>query len=89
MSTRKCNSCIAPGSHPAAVLQSATVNAARVLHREHEIGQVSPGFYADVVILDKNPLKNITNTRAIHAVVKRGQLYKPKDLLTMNGEIER
>ncbi|KAJ5613211.1 hypothetical protein N7510_006405 [Penicillium lagena] len=42
------------------ILQSATINAARMLRQENFLGQVAPGFAADLLILNKNPLEDIT-----------------------------
>ncbi|KAJ5117224.1 hypothetical protein N7448_004166 [Penicillium atrosanguineum] len=42
------------------ILRSATVNAARLLMQEERLGQVKQGFAADLLVLDKNPLEDIT-----------------------------
>lgn len=45
---------------PATLLQSATVNPARMLGQEKRLGQVQPGFVADLLMLDRNPLDDMT-----------------------------
>jgi imidazolonepropionase-like amidohydrolase len=61
------------GMTPAQALKTATLNPARFLKREDEIGQVKTGMRADMVLLEKNPLDRIENTVTIQAVVVRGR----------------
>ncbi|KAM0252352.1 hypothetical protein ACHAQJ_007734 [Trichoderma viride] len=67
---------------PAQILRSATVNAAKLLMRENELGQVKEGFTADFIILDGNPLQDITlldrAEESILAVVKDGRVVSSK-----------
>ena len=67
-------------------LQTATVNAAKVLGRESDMGALAPGKYADLVILDADPLENIQNTQRIHRVVYKGMVLDPAELLKDNQE---
>jgi imidazolonepropionase-like amidohydrolase len=60
------------GFTPLAALQTATINPARFLGRS-ELGTIEPGKLADLVVLDKNPLADIANTRALAAVVVAGR----------------
>jgi len=55
-------------------LQTATLNPAIFLHKENDLGTVAKGKFADLVLLDKNPLVDIRNTRAISAVIMNGRL---------------
>ncbi len=72
------------GIPPLAALQTATLNNAKVLHKENELGTVQEGHYADLVILDANPLEEISNTRTIHLVIKDGMVLDPSQLLEEN-----
>lgn len=45
---------------PMALLQSATINPARMLGQEKRLGQIRPGFVADLLVLNQNPLDKIT-----------------------------
>ncbi|KAL4911093.1 hypothetical protein BDW74DRAFT_184605 [Aspergillus multicolor] len=59
------------------ILQSATVTCAKMIGREHELGQIKEGFLADMVILDHNPLEDITvldRPETVLAVVKEGHV---------------
>jgi imidazolonepropionase-like amidohydrolase len=60
------------GLTPMEALQSATRDAARFLGREKDSGTIAPGVRADLVLLDGNPLQNISNTTRIRAVIRHG-----------------
>jgi imidazolonepropionase-like amidohydrolase len=68
------------GLTPLHALQTATLNPARFLDRSEELGTVAAGKLADLVLLDANPLEDITNIRRIHAVVADGRLYRRAQL---------
>ncbi|MBC7841145.1 MAG: amidohydrolase family protein [Gemmatimonadaceae bacterium] len=68
------------GLTPLAALQSATINPARFLKRETELGTVAEGKLADLVLLDANPLENIGNTKRIAAVVLNGRYLSRTEL---------
>lgn len=62
---------VAAGMTPMQVIVAATRNAAQVL-RLADLGTVASGKSASFVVLDANPLDDITNTRRISAVYQRG-----------------
>ena len=55
-------------------IQTATINPAKYFNLENSLGRIKSGFIADLIILDKNPLESISNTKSIHAVIKEGNL---------------
>ena len=69
------------GLTPAEALRTATVSAAQYLDAEDSLGRIEPGYVADLVLLDANPLEDIANARRIAAVFAAGH-YLPKTKLT-------
>ncbi|RVX75961.1 hypothetical protein B0A52_00318 [Exophiala mesophila] len=45
---------------PLEIIQSATINPARMMKRQDDLGRVAPGYIADLLILNANPLEDIT-----------------------------
>jgi imidazolonepropionase-like amidohydrolase len=62
------------------LIRSATTTAARLLHREGELGVVAPGAYADLLVIDGNPLDDIrvltTPDQTLKLIMKEGVIYK-------------
>ena len=65
------------GATPLEAMQIATVGSARILGFEDILGAVEPGMIANFIVLDANPLENISATRDIHMVVHDGRRYAP------------
>ena len=63
---------VAAGLTPMQALLGATRYAAEKVRKWDEMGSVETGKYADLLILDANPLKDIRNTRKIHMVMQNG-----------------
>ena len=61
------------GFTPMEALQAATLKAAQFLGLADQIGTITPGKQADLVMLEANPLDDIKNTQSIRAVVVRGR----------------
>lgn len=76
------------GLTPLEALGAATLNPARVLGLADSLGTVEEGKLADVVLLEANPLEDITNTRRIRAVVANGRLYRRADLDGLLANVE-
>lgn len=76
------------GLSPMRALRSATSDAARCVGLDDVSGTVSPGKQADLLVLDADPLADITNTRKIHAVIARGQYLDPAERTRILAEIE-
>jgi len=56
------------GMTPMQVLVASTGGAAKVVQLDQELGSIEPGKWADLLVLNANPLANIRNTRQIHSV---------------------
>ena len=75
------------GMTPLEALHSATVKPAEFFGLENEMGQIKAGAVADAVLLNANPLEDITATRSVEAVINRGVLLTRDQLnalVTMN-----
>jgi imidazolonepropionase-like amidohydrolase len=62
------------GMTPMAAIQSATIEAARLLGREAELGRIGPGAFADLIAVKGDPLKNIRVLEKVNAVMKGGEI---------------
>jgi hypothetical protein len=69
------------GLTPTAALQAATINIARCMKQDRDMGSIEEGKRADLVILNANPLANISNVRNIDTVIKGGLVCDPQWLL--------
>jgi len=64
------------GMKPLAVLQADLLNGAKILRWENEIGQLKPGYYADVIAVPGNPLNDITAVEHVSFVMISGAVVK-------------
>lgn len=60
------------GLPPAAVIRAATLEGAKVMGQGAEMGSVEVGKLANLVVLDRDPLADLSNLRSIRFTVKRG-----------------
>tara|TARA_R110002073_G_scaffold139232_2_gene289285 strand:+ start:61060 stop:62406 length:1347 start_codon:yes stop_codon:yes gene_type:complete len=67
------------GMAPLDILKMGTHNAAKMLHVLDTHGTLEVGKYADMILLDKNPLEAIKNTLAIQTVIKNGKVQQRMD----------
>jgi len=63
------------GFTPMEAIQAATLVPARVMKLENEAGTIAVGKRADMIILDANPLDNISNIRSVKTVITAGRPY--------------
>ncbi len=68
------------GMTPLEVIRVGTIDGARALGMDTDIGSIEPGKYADLIVLDASPLEDIHNTEKIHFVMKNGRLYEGETL---------
>jgi Tol biopolymer transport system component/imidazolonepropionase-like amidohydrolase len=69
------------GMAPLQVLRAATIDGARYLAMDREIGSLEADKLADLIVLDRNPLENIQNTHSVRYTVVNGRIF---DAATMN-----
>lgn len=77
------------GLSPYDVLQTTTINSAKMLGIEDRAGTIEVGKIADMVLLDKNPLEDITHTRSILGVMTQGKWLDNQTIQEMLEEIEQ
>ena len=64
------------GMKPLAVLQADMLEGARVLGWQGQIGELKPGYFADVVAVPGNPLDDITAVEHVRFVMKNGEIVR-------------
>ncbi|MDQ3907568.1 MAG: amidohydrolase family protein [Acidobacteriota bacterium] len=69
-------------------LQTATYNPAKFFGMLSSLGTVEKGKFADLVLLDANPLEDISNTKKIAAVVTNGRYLRRESLDQMLADVE-
>ena len=75
---------IKAGIPRAVALQAATYNAAKVLRADGSIGSIQPGRDANLVLLDGDPVQDISNTEHINSVMFRGEQIDRTQLLNQD-----
>jgi imidazolonepropionase-like amidohydrolase len=61
-------------------LRAGTIDGARYLGMDSEIGSIEKGKLADLVVLDRNPLQDIRNSESVNLVVLNGRVLDAKTL---------
>ncbi len=64
------------GMTPLASVQAGTINAAKLLGWQGQIGALKPGYFADVVAVPGNPLTDISVLQKVTFVMKGGMVYR-------------
>ena len=68
------------GMTPEEALHAGTLGSAETIGRVGEIGSLTPGKFADLLILNADPRTDITNAWKISQIMKNGRLYQANDL---------
>jgi hypothetical protein len=69
------------GMTPHQALQAATIDGARYIGMDKEIGSLEVGKLADFIVLDADPLQNLRDSQQVHYTVLNGRVY---DAMNMN-----
>ena len=64
------------GMSPMKAIQSATMEAAKLLRIEDKLGSIEVGKLADIIAVDENPIENIKTLMNVPFVMKDGKVYK-------------
>ena len=75
----------AAGIPASEVLRIATINAAKVMHRDTDLGSIAPGKLADLIIVDGHPEQRMSDIRRVVYVMKGGKVYDPAALYSSVG----
>lgn len=67
---------VAYGMQPVDVLRSATAVNADVFKIGYETGRIKTGLYADIVVVEGNPVAKMSEVRAVKMVMKQGIIYR-------------
>ncbi len=70
-------------------LRIATLNAAKVLKRDGDLGTIAPGKLADMILVDGDPARQISDIRNTDLVVKDGKVYEVSALYRSIGVLPR
>src|SRR5262249_8643715 len=73
------------GMTPLEVIQCATIGSARAMNLERESGTIEPGKRADMILVEGNPLANISDLRRVARVIANGRMYNPSRLSQLVG----
>ncbi|GAC30755.1 metal-dependent hydrolase family protein [Brumicola pallidula] len=64
------------GMTPLQAIQAATINSAKLLKQDADLGQIKAGYLADIIAVKGNPLENIAVLENVQFVMKDGLVYK-------------
>jgi cytosine/adenosine deaminase-related metal-dependent hydrolase len=67
------------------VLQLATLGAAHIMKKDDDLGSITPGKLADLIVVDGDPTTHISDIRKVKIVIKDGVVYKTADLYRAVG----
>ncbi len=65
------------GMKPLAALQADMINGAKLLRWDGQIGELKPGYYADIIAVPGNPLDDISVVEHVSFVMKNGVVVRP------------
>ena len=77
------------GFTPYQILETGSRNVARYLNQEAEFGTVAAGKRADLVLLNANPLTNVSNWANKAGVMIRGKYYDSAEIEKRLGELNQ
>jgi imidazolonepropionase-like amidohydrolase len=75
------------GMKPIDALRTATINPVKYLKMTDSLGTIEKGKRADFVLLNANPLTDISNTKNIYALMSNGKFYTSGDLEKLKEDV--
>lgn len=73
------------GMTPVEVLRSATLTSAQVAGKDKELGSIAVGKKANLILVEGDPTKNISDIRKVETIIKAGNVYDSKALYQSYG----
>ena len=67
------------------VLRIATIEAAQVMHKDRDFGSITSGKYADLILVNGDPTKHISDIRHVDTVIRNGDVYRPSEMYPAFG----
>ncbi|WP_380877010.1 Xaa-Pro dipeptidase [Sphingomonas sp. DBB INV C78] len=67
---------VANGMTPMQAIQSATIESARLIRKEKDVGAITPGRFADMIAVEGDPIANIRLLEKVQHVIKGGELVR-------------
>ncbi|MDT8320117.1 MAG: amidohydrolase family protein [Xanthomonadales bacterium] len=64
------------GMTPEQAIRAATVSSAELLGWQDRVGRIEPGYYADIIAVDGDPLQDVSELEDVDFVMKGGVVYK-------------
>jgi len=64
------------GMPPLEAIRAATLHAAEVIGRKEQLGSVEPGFWADLIAVEGDPLKDVSFLQRVRFVMKEGSVFR-------------
>ncbi len=68
------------------VLKTATLYPAKTFAMDHQLGSITPGKLADLIVIDGNPLEDIRVTDRVTHTMVNGKLYDAETMNQLNGD---
>jgi imidazolonepropionase-like amidohydrolase len=63
------------------LLEASTINGAKAVGQEKEWGSIAPGKTANMILLNKNPLEDLSNWRSIDRIINKGIAFEPASVV--------
>lgn len=76
------------GLSNADIIDATSINASKILKRTDALGKVIKGYQANLVLLNSNPIKDISALKDISEVIKSGRVVNRASLITKNSAIQ-
>ncbi|WP_245837184.1 amidohydrolase family protein [Paraferrimonas sedimenticola] len=74
------------GMTPLQALKTATINPATHFGMDHQLGSLTPGKLADIIVIDGDPLKDIRQTDKVRFTMVNGRLFDAETMNQLNGD---